>query len=654
MTLRTIVSFLIAFTLAGQAYGQEILRPIQSNPPKELLKDQLVQKSQPSPTLVLPFREDFSYKGPYPDSKLWADKYVYINPSFAVHPKTIGTATFDALNEFGQIYPEAENDAYQFSADMLTSHYIRLDSVFHPAPMALSPADSVILTFYYQPQGHGTAPRDRDSLVVEFLHTPAHYQPDPENPDSLIWIEDMWESIWRAEGQPLEAFVQENNGNYLRRVAIPIEDEVFFRKDFRLRFRNYASFPIGKVPDNYAGNTSIWNIDYILLDYGRQKNDPFYYDIAFAAPAQSILKDYQAMPWSHYIANPQRFLRNRFDVTITNLDNTTYNYVYNYFIRDEAGSNIINYSGNFFNIAPFYSHGYQTYEAHSNPIVIPNPLPTAPAPAREFTIYHTIREGAHGDEWRRNDTITFRQAFDNYFAYDNGIPENGYGLVGHNAKGAVRFILSHTDTLHAVKFFFNRTLYDQNEKPFLVKVWKDLDPETVLYESEAEMTEFADGISKFVTYPLEEPIEVSDTIYVGWQQVTNDFLNIGFDFSNNASSHIYYNTHGEWIPTIYQGALMIRPVLGQQQLPSSIPDIHSGEKISIYPNPVRGSTLTIDYCPDTHPVFEARIMDVTGKVLRVFQNQNQLNISGLADGLYFLQFVPSYGKPQTSRFLISR
>ncbi len=650
---------LLCIVLAGLAssQGQEILRPLAGNPAKMQFRDSVFTKTEPGTALTLPLREDFSYAGPYPDPMLWEDNYVFVNTGFAVNPKSFGTATFDALNAQGEIYSEAEEDNYQFSADFLTSRPIRLDSVFGSEPAALQPSDSIMLTFFYQPQGRGSAPRQRDSLVVEFLHTPGYYTEDPENPDEEIWVDDLWESIWRAEGESLESFVENNDSTFFKQVALFIDEEIYLRDDFQFRFRNYASFPLSKTPDNFAGNISNWNVDYITLDYGRSVADSFYYDIAFAAPAQSILQDLQSMPWSHYIIDPESRQRARFNVDIANLDNMTLNYSYRYYITDEQGSVVRNYNGGTRNIAPFHIGGYQSFEEHANPILVPNPLGSGalqPAPSRLFKINHVIRQGDNGDSWTRNDTIVFRQVFDNYFAFDDGSPENGYGIAGFNAKGAVRFILSHTDTLEAVQFYFNPTLYNQSVHPFILKVWKNLEPETVLYESEPVSVEFGESLNQFVSFPLDPPLAVSDTIYVGWEQTTNEFLNIGYDLSSTATGHIFFNSHGEWLPSIYEGALMIRPVFGPQTITHTPTEPIPGE-MKVYPNPVRHNSLNIELPQNLTGDYEVRIFDASGRLVSTYHNQNRLDVSSLVNGMYFLQ-VTTRGAvaAEPSRFIIAR
>lgn len=646
--MNKVVSVFVAMLLLGfSGMAQEVLLPLLSNPQKAAAGQTAVIKSTGEKQVQLPFRDDFSYSGPYPDPALWADNFVFINNSFALHPKTVGVATFDALDQFGKIYEQAGEDSYQFEADFLTSHPIMLGN--------LTPADSVLLTFYYQPQGKGSAPRERDSLVVEFLHTPGYYQEDEEG--EMVWVPDLWQSVWRAEGESLSAF-SNNTFPYFKRAAIFITAPVFFRDDFRFRFKNYSSFsiPTLKTPPNMAGNNNIWNIDYVLLDKGRSKLNTSYFDIAFADGAPSILKNYTAMPWSHYIVNPQTHLKNNLELKITNLGSIVYNYVYRYFIQDEQGNNIRTYSGGTWNIAPFAQDGYQNYQPHTNPIVIQNPLPTAPAPFRHFKVIHVIREGVSGDNYQRNDTITFNQVFDNYFAYDDGVPESGYGLVGRNSKGAYRFILSKPDTLNAVQFFFNRTLNDYSVKPFYLTIWSDIGEEQIIYQSEVQTPDFEDGLNVFATYFLDEPLPVSGTIYVGWEQMGEGFLNIGYDVNSKAGENIFYKVGNDWVPSIYEGALMIRPLFGPSGT-VSVTEPKTGFEMAIYPNPLRNSLLNIrmdDFQVNTGEL-RLEVFDLYGRLILSQEFNPRLDLWHLSNGMYILRIThPTSHRSQSIRFIIAR
>ncbi len=72
------------------------------------------------------------------------------------------------------------------------------------------------------------------------------------------------------------------------------------------------------------------------------------------------------------------------------------------------------------------------------------------------------------------DTLRFRQKFFNYYAYDDGTAEFGYGLTPTGAQLAYKFTLSRRDTLRAIQMYFNKTLTGANERYFHLAVWGDL------------------------------------------------------------------------------------------------------------------------------------------------------------------------------------
>ena len=100
--------------------------------------------------------DDFSHSDMYPDSTKWTDNNVLVNDGFPLCPPNRNGATFDVLDANGKVYSYAISNA--FVAEYLTSARIRLDSIMEPEPRALTPADSIYLSFYYQPQGNGNAP----------------------------------------------------------------------------------------------------------------------------------------------------------------------------------------------------------------------------------------------------------------------------------------------------------------------------------------------------------------------------------------------------------------------------------------------------------------------------------------------------------------
>jgi len=639
----------IAYVLPPVAHGQELLIPVLSNPLKTNAAPFAKTKSVAALPVELPFREDFSGQSPFPDTRFWADTFVFINSGFPVHPKTVGVATFDMLDQQGRLYERAQESPFQFVADHLTSHPIRLGH--------LTPADSVLLTFYYQPQGHGGGnPRERDSLVVEFLKTPGHHALNDQG--LPVWVPDAWQTVWSTTGETLESF-SNNTFPFFKRVALFITNPVFFRNDFRFRFKNYGSFaPPDQSLRSMAGNNNIWNIDYIVLDRGRSKLQTTYHDIAFAAPASSLLRRYSAMPWSHFSTNPQNHLKTNLQNTITNLGNIIYNYTYRYLILDGLGNALRTYSGGAWNIAPFTQSGYQVFQPHTSPIVISNPFPASPAAQRQFQIVHVIREGVNGDSNRENDTIVFHQSFDNYFAYDDGAPESGYGLIGRNVKGAFRFILSRPDTLRAIQFFFNRTIDQQNEFPIHIMVWSSLQPEQVLYRSAAPFApRFSDDLNGFITYELGIPRQVSGTIFVGWEQRTDGFINLGYDANALAGENISFNVGNGWQPSIFPGALMIRPVVASAMPSGATSPASSPKQPSVFPNPLKESMLNIvmdEAILQTEQLW-VEVFDMQGRLVLAREFNPVIDLGHLNNGIYLLRVTNRLEHTsQTTRIIIAR
>ena len=146
---------------AHQSQAQEILMGFQSG-----TEPAPTAKATKSPVVTLPFFDDFSKSRVYPDATKWTDRNVLVNDGFPLNPPTRNAVTLDVLDENGKVYSYAISNP--FVAEYLTSARIRLDSIFEPTVRAISPAESVYFSFYYQPQGNGNPPEDQDSLVLQF------------------------------------------------------------------------------------------------------------------------------------------------------------------------------------------------------------------------------------------------------------------------------------------------------------------------------------------------------------------------------------------------------------------------------------------------------------------------------------------------------
>ena len=641
--------YLLLFTLffGMEVVAQEILTGLQVNPVvREKAREQSRLKDLPfgldTIPVSLPFFDDFSADQVFPSSERWIDRYAFVNTDIPVYPINLGAVTLDAINDSGFLYRNAVFGPQTFIADFLTSRYIRLDSIFTPVPRKLTLADSVYLSFYYQPQGRGLALETTDSLVLQFLVKPAF---DSITPTDTIPIPDQWEKIWITKGMPLDTFFMTNN-RYFVQAMIPITDTAkFFKKTFRFRFFNYVSLASSLEP-SWASNCDQWNMDNVYLNLGRNRYDTVYPEVRFIERAPSLLSNYEAMPYTQYCNDPTNEVTDTLDILISNRATQQRSCSYNYYVTSPGGSFTKNYPGGDYSIKPFYTDGYVTYGPFAHPPVS-FIFPISQADSASFYMKHVISDKTPGSTF--GDTITAYQRFRNYYAYDDGTPEAGYGLTPAWSKLAYRFRLNKSpDTLRAVQFYFNRTLEDNNQQWFYLCVWNDNagKPGDTIH-SELVLPWFSDSLNQFVTYHLSEPIRLTGTFYVGWIQTTSDNLNVGFDRYNNHQNEIYYNATGQWYTSSFSGSLMIRPIIGKP-IPIGIEEVHSGNlEMQLFPNPNSAGTLHIRI-PALENQREKEFYNLTifnflGSKIFTSPYREAIDISALPNGIYLLELRDKNG-----------
>ncbi|MCQ2286654.1 MAG: T9SS type A sorting domain-containing protein [Bacteroidales bacterium] len=697
------IILLILIVFAHPIYAQEMLTGLAGNPQLQSFSSQKITRGNDSivyPAVKLPFIDDFSNYTGYPNPTLWANKQGFVNQSYALYPPTIGALTMDALDENGNVYAHASNNT--FAADTLLSRPIRLDSAFNttlPRPLTLS--DAIYFSFYYQPgggayinNGHfveweriGDQPESDDMLVLEFgyetgdtiflndYHYADYIVPEIHEPgdtilnpfiegdfiitenfidsgtvvsfrhDSIFGPEEIWNQVWSSYGCSLDSWLKEDSLNYFKQVMIPINDEQYLRDNFQFRFRNYASLEDNNIV-GFASNVDQWHIDYVMLNYNRTATDTCPDDVAFVMPPKSLLKNYQSMPWNQF---RQEELADAFDNKLSNLFNDPdgANVKYTYTVKQ--GNNVIkNYVTNNFNAYPYYHNGFHTYAPHATP-AIDFQLPTNGEDSALFVVTHIFSKSGYNDVRTPNDTAVFLQQFYNYYAYDDGVAENGYSIYSTNANPesalAMRFKLNQPDTLRAVRMWFNHVLSDDNIEPFTLMVWADDNgqPGEVIYSQDAQLPTHEKDFLKFHTYLLDEPIAVSGAFHVGFYQNHNIQLNIGFDCNNDSRANFRYRTTETWKEPILKGTPMIRPVLGKAIEPEnvSVNEPTSAEpKCLVYPNPT-SQVANIHIEGYDTPIL-LTLFDFSGRLISnsfVEGSDTSLNLSTLPNGVYFLRIV---------------
>jgi hypothetical protein len=700
-----VLAIAFAMLLTGSSQAQEILTGIQSGGQSER---QYRQKSSQDFYQTLPFFDDFSTSVIYPDSSKWSDRNILINSGFPVFPTNYKAATFDVLDSSGAVYPYAISNP--FISEYLTSVRIRLDSVFYPEAQKLTPADSLYFSFYYQPQGNGNKPEAGDSLVLEFGYsipreefvglTYQDYLVDlilfetnqdtifpndtirplegcnPNmyviNHDTLVpgetvtlpcdsvfttVFDTVWNHVWSVEGQSLEEFMAENGNQYFKQVMIPIKDLRYFTSNFFVRFYNYASI-VNSTQASSRGNEDNWSIDFVYLNKGRSLRDTSYAMVSFSGQAPTFLKRYQSMPYRQYRSNPISATKESLQMYITNLDSIAHNTHYTYTATQVGGNHRFSYDGGSCMLSPYYISGFQNCDgenaAQACPYVTSLFSIDFTIDSMSYIIKHYISDSSNTTPM--TDSLVYHQGFYNYYAYDDGIPEMGYGVEPANSAFASQFALTTFDTLCGVQLLFNHTLNDANDNYFDIVVWKDNNgrPGEEVYRLANQRPKWEEQAFKFSYYQFEKNILLNSVFYIGIVQQSNGSINIGFDTSIDNQQYNFFNTGNGWQNSQFAGSLMIRPVVGGNYYIGVDENQDHPNNISLYPIPA-SQTLYISGIPaEEEGSAMVNIFDLTGRMVQRSLFKNEISVAELNSGMYFYNLTLSDGKVITKKFTIKR
>ena len=702
-SFKTFAWVLVFGLFASQASAQEILTQFRTG------KEKAPTRSGVAPARFLPFFDDFSQSTLYPDSTKWTDIDVMVNDGFPMCPPNRNVATFDVLDANGRVHDYAISNA--FVAEYLTSVRIRLDSIMEPSPRALTPADSVYLSFYYQPQGNGNAPEGQDSLVLQFGTTTErqeflyldyqnytiaeifdHMQVDTLFPGDTVWAfgecnpslyalvpdtltsitqgmfsvpcdsvfttvaDTTWYHIWSVAGQKLEDFMAENDGQYFKQVMIPITDLKYFRNDFYFRFFNYASIVNASHPAERS-NEDNWNIDFVYLNINHTANDTDYPMLTFSGRRPSFFNRYQSMPYRQYCASPNTAIRENLELDIANLDGIDHQANYYYTVKQIGGGQSYERHLDPVTIHPYRETGYlqcPEYGGESPACPFVNELFTFSVwyDSVSYEVCHYVYDSTSVPPLV--DSMVYRTGMYNYYAYDDGIPELGFGVSTAGGRFAVRFDLAEYDTIQGVQLLFNHTLNDANNKYFDIVVWKEENnkPGEEIYRLESQRPQWQEQPYRFTYYKFDKVVTCASAFYIGIEQRSNYNANIGLDASIDNSQYTFINVYGSWQPSSVHGSLMIRPVVGHSYYIGVEENGSStgSEAFAIYPNPAND----ILHLEGAFEGGQTAIYDLTGRKVYQGAYQPEIGVSGLKNGLYFIQIVTAEGQVFTQKFIIEK
>lgn len=541
-------------------------------------------------------------------SLLWVDNYVYHNYRFGDHPRTLGVMTFDGLDESG--YPYAIGTTSSGYADVLTSKPIDLSG--------MSPADSVYISFIYQPQGFGDEPESTDSLLLEFF--------DSSN--------NQWNRIWGDTGRNVSPF---------RIVHLPLTGNNYFTDAFQFRFRNYGGL---------SGSLDHFHLDMVYL---REATPPAYIDtvfkdFSFVYPVNSLLNDYTSVPWDHYKESIDNKMSAAMEVVVFNGSSGPENY--------QDGAVEISYAG--VSEGDFILQGFTLAEQQIN------------YAALDFaTSYHDLKSGyefprdlsgvyeefdvrvnasAQYPNYEPNDSTAFTQGFYNFYSYDDGSAEAAFGPTGAQARLAIHFEAYQPDSLIGVKLCFVPSVNDVSNKLFLLTVWDDEngEPGDVLYEDDVfnpRNPAYSQDKNQYLDYYFIDTMKVpvGNSFFIGWRQLDPERLNLGFDRNIDQSDEIFYSVNGgvSWLVSPFSGSAMVRPIFSTQ-MDASLgliePETESIQ-ILIFPNPVRDEVFIKNAGESLN---EKLLLDAAGRVL-MSTMEDSFDLQTLDSGIYFIS-VPQHSE----------
>jgi len=229
---------------------------------------------------------------------------------------------------------------------------------------------------------------------------------------------------------------------------------------------------------------------------------------------------------------------------------------------------------------------------------------------------------------------------------------------------AVYFPLNVNDTLKAVDIFFNTTSARQSEghiEYFKLMVWDDLwgvPNDTAKYSSDEILHGSEAG--QFIRFPINEIVTVLSGFFVGVQQSTATNINIGFDYSNNMRTRNLYKIYNDpWQTSVYEGCVMIRPVMGTPRHVTPPAETPTPNNIAIFPNPLTSERQIYIQKPDSfddNHTITLKIYDGIGK--QCYESpytKPEVTLNNLYNGVFIIKlYNHTTGETATTKLLITR
>ena len=545
------------------------------------------------------------------DNSLWTGRGVYENSNYPINPPTLGVATFDALDENGELY--AGTSAIPKVCDSLVSKAIDLSS--------LLTADNLYLSFYAESRGFGDAPEAKDTLVLQFYNA-AHN-----------WV-NVWTSAEKSSW-PTDTFLQ---------YYVPLNSSLFFHNDFKFRFFSYASVS-GYGGD--LGNRDHWHLDYVVLDKNRTHDDNYISDVAFKYPPSALINGYCNVPLPHFKSASNLMLPSSL-AEVNNISNSAASVNFAVDIKENNSSVYSSASTQNFSVAANSSH--QFIENYGSFVYASAENDTA-----VFDVRYALNTSLSGNI-TGNDTAYSQQHLSNFYAYDNSTSEAGYGFYDAGAEFAYQFdvLENKGDTIRGVWIYFNEVINHANYlTPFTFRIRKDNAglPGTVEWESAMMYADSSKGLNKFLYYEFDQPQFLKGIFYIGFHQTTSEYLNVGLDLNTVSTNRMFYKTVSGWTGSVVKGSVMLHPVFGKKVvLPQKVHEVLA-TKIVLYPNPADNY-----FYAEGANDFNLTVLDIQGKEMQsqyCTEGRNSISVESLPLGIYVVKMLnPSTHEIQYQKLVL--
>ena len=617
--------WIYTFAICNQVSGQLVQKHIINEQAYNL---RTLDTKQFPDTIDIPFWDDFSTGLGQPNPELWINsENVLINSTLGANPPTLNVATFDGTDATGNPYDI--NSQFVANTDNLTSRAIDLSNI------VANKLNTVFVSFFWQARGNGEVPNETDSLRLQFL-----------NSDSL-WVTQFnivgGETALRFNNDGEEIFTQE---------ILPITGPEYLHEGFRFRFQSFGRL---------TGGFDTWHIDYVFLNQDRDFGDLIYFDRGITSTPTSIFGDYSSIPSDQYFQSPASFV-DSVQFELFNLDALPHPIEFSLNVYDLVNGILVDRT-NEPTTAPILS-GFERRVLSTNVPDLSSLSLSDSIVLETEVIYNTgdrnliqFINPVSGDttfydnvDYKVNDTLRRQFTIQNFLAYDDGTAEFAAGINQIRGQLAYQYFIPSSDSLTDIDIYFPRIAPSAEGLPIEIVVWRRLadGPGNILAKQPFTIQQQPE-MNQFTRYTLEFPIIVRDTIYIGWEQFSDNFIGVGLDKNSDTGDRVFLNVDGEWRQNVgIEGSLMLRPVFRKAEtaIITSVEREISINEINIYPNPNQG-------------IFEIqgdfdhlRIYDLLGRSVPFKLTDSTVELGEKRPGGYIISFTRN-NETLTRRMILS-